>query len=87
MLDRLGQRSYLNESYSTVSSTSEQRMSGMLALLVTIFVASTLFVNGENFTIGYLSTFDHIEHMQGSAISIAIEDFKAKGWLKEHDFR
>ena len=59
----------------------------MLLLLLTIGGTIALSVRGETFTIGYLSTLDMIGQMQGSAINIAIESFRAKGWLQEHEFK
>ena len=41
----------------------------------------------STFTLGYLAPTDIMTYMQGSAISIAIENFHAKGWLKDYDFK
>ena len=43
-------------------------------------------VYGDNFTIGYLGPIDG-RRVRGSAINIAIEAFKANGWLEEHKFK
>ena len=59
----------------------------MLMLVLVIVGAMMLSVEGKTFTVGYLSTLDMIGQMQGSAINIAIESFRAKGWLQEHEFK
>ena len=51
------------------------------------FVMAVVFANvqssfADTFSIGFLS-----RYMDGSAINIAIESFRANGWLKEHELR
>ncbi len=55
----------------------------MWLMLVTVST-TVLSTVAKMFTIGYVSSLDI---MEGSAINIAIESFKAKGWLTEHEFR
>ncbi len=53
-------------------------------LAMAIAFAAVLSTIAKTFTIGYLSS---VGFMEGSAITIAIESFRANGWLKEHEFR
>ena len=59
----------------------------MLVSVLAVVAALGMFADCKNFTIGYLSTLDRIGHMQGSAINIALESFRAGGSLQEHEFK
>ncbi|KAK2159973.1 hypothetical protein NP493_1677g00016 [Ridgeia piscesae] len=59
----------------------------MLVSVLAIVAALGVFADCKTFTIGYLSTLDRIGHMQGSAINIALESFRAGGSLQEHEFK
>ena len=52
--------------------------------VMAVLLANVQFTVADTFTIGYLSS---ASYMEGSAINIAIDSFRANGWLKEHDFR
>ena len=61
----------------------------LIVAMMIVGAALAPYVEGETFTIGYLAPSAHnvMNHIQGPAINIAIEDFQANGWLREHDFK
>ena len=56
----------------------------ILAILGTVMATC---VEAEPITIGYLSSMDKTKHLEGPAITIAIETFLANGWLQDHEFK
>ena len=52
--------------------------------MMAVVCATVLSTVAKTFTIGYLSSGNF---MEGGAIYVAIESFRANGWLKDHEFR
>ena len=59
----------------------------LIVAMTIVGAALAPYVEGD--TIGYLAPSAHnvMNHIQGPAINIAIEDFQANGWLRGHDFK